>query len=207
MNLWLLGPAFDGAAASGCALGDLNGMAGGRGASLPVPVQRACRRKRSGAWTNGCGGAARPTAHARRSATDPARGRSPPAGLRRLVATSDAASGMVMALNAPPQNPAQPLARQLPDLARDALFRDCLDVARSMARAPPPGSDLLPAISTPLTTARVHRPNRPYSGTPYRIWRFFLTNLPAKGKVAPIWARRRKLDWKLRDLEQEGETG
>jgi len=56
--------------------------------------------------------------------------------------------GMVMALNALPQERAQPLARQFPDLARDALFRDCLDVARSMARGLPPGSDLLP-VSPP----------------------------------------------------------
>lgn len=57
------------------------------------------------------------------------------AGPGRLVATSDLAPSMVMTLSAVPQDRAELVARQLPDLARDPLFRDCLEFARSMARA------------------------------------------------------------------------
>ncbi len=43
---------------------------------------------------------------------------------------------MVMSLSTLPQNRAELVARQLPDLARDALFRDCLSFARDMVRPP-----------------------------------------------------------------------
>jgi hypothetical protein len=57
------------------------------------------------------------------------------AGPGRLVATSDLAPSLVMTLSAVPQDRAELVARQLPDLARHPLFRDCLEFARSMARA------------------------------------------------------------------------
>jgi len=57
-------------------------------------------------------------------------------GPGRLVATSDLAPAMVMSLSTLPQNRAELVARQLPDLARDALFRDCLSFARDMVLPP-----------------------------------------------------------------------
>lgn len=57
------------------------------------------------------------------------------AGPGRLAVTSDAAPGVVRTLSALPQSRADLVARQLPDLARDPLFRDCLAFARSMAQA------------------------------------------------------------------------
>jgi glucose-6-phosphate dehydrogenase assembly protein OpcA len=56
-------------------------------------------------------------------------------GPGRLTVTSDASPGVVRTLSAVPQRRADLVARQLPDLARDPLFRDCLGFARSMAQA------------------------------------------------------------------------
>jgi glucose-6-phosphate dehydrogenase assembly protein OpcA len=56
-------------------------------------------------------------------------------GAGRLVMTSDAAPGVVRTLSTLPQSRADLVARQLPDLARDALFRGCLALGRTMAQA------------------------------------------------------------------------
>ncbi|MBI4608667.1 MAG: glucose-6-phosphate dehydrogenase assembly protein OpcA [Candidatus Rokubacteria bacterium] len=56
------------------------------------------------------------------------------AGPGRLAVTSDAAPAVVRTLSAPPQDRADLVARQLPDLARDQLFQDCLTFARAMAQ-------------------------------------------------------------------------
>lgn len=57
------------------------------------------------------------------------------AGPGRLAVVSDAVPGVVRSLSALSQSRADLLARQLPDLARDPLFRDCLAFARTMAQA------------------------------------------------------------------------
>jgi len=56
------------------------------------------------------------------------------AGPGRLAVTSDAAPGVVRSLSALPQGRADLVARQLPDLARDRLFQDCLAFAQTMAQ-------------------------------------------------------------------------
>ena len=56
-------------------------------------------------------------------------------GPGRLGVTTDAAPGVLRSLSALPQSRADLVARQLPDLARDPLFRDCLAFARTMAQA------------------------------------------------------------------------
>lgn len=53
----------------------------------------------------------------------------------RLAVTSDAAPGVIRTLSAQPQGRADLVSRQLPDLARDALFQNCLAFARNMAEA------------------------------------------------------------------------
>lgn len=56
-------------------------------------------------------------------------------GPGRLAVTSDTAPRLVRTLSALPQSRAELVARQLPDLARDALFRDCLVFGGTMAQA------------------------------------------------------------------------
>ncbi len=56
-------------------------------------------------------------------------------GPGRLAVTSDVAPGVVRTLSTLPQSRADLVARQLPDLARDPLFRECLAFARIMAHA------------------------------------------------------------------------
>ncbi len=56
-------------------------------------------------------------------------------GPGRLSVTSEAAPGAIRTLSATPQARADLVAKQLPDLARDPLFRNCLAFARTMAEA------------------------------------------------------------------------
>ncbi len=56
-------------------------------------------------------------------------------GPGRLAVTSDTMPGAVRSLTALPQSRADLVAPQLPDMARDPLFRDCLAFARTMAQA------------------------------------------------------------------------
>ncbi len=55
-------------------------------------------------------------------------------GPGRLALTSDLAPGTVRTLSTFPQSRAELVARQLPDLARDPLMRECLAFARTMAQ-------------------------------------------------------------------------